>query len=79
MTASAQPTSVQTPPAWRSSVLADEYPSTVLNLVFVRTPRGMPVLNLVLTMGSGEINLALALENLAFSGLNLALAKKNEV
>lgn len=59
--------------------MADEYPSTVLNLVFVRTPRGMPVLNLVLTMGSGEINLALALENLAFSGLNLALAKKNEV
>jgi hypothetical protein len=39
----------------------------------------MPVLNLVLTMGPAEINLALALENLAFSGLNLALARKNEV
>jgi len=32
-----------------------------------------------MAMAPGEINLALALENIAFSGENLALATKNEV
>jgi hypothetical protein len=80
--ASARPTSVEACFAIAGLEKLDfgrRAPSTVLNLVFARPPRGMPVLKLVLTMGPAEPNLALALENLAFSGINLAFARKNEV
>ena len=81
--ASARPTSVQTLFCNRRPRKARFWPtsnpSTGIKLVFARTPRGMLVLNLVLTMSPAEIKLVFALENLAFSGINLALARKNEV